>query len=103
MFGQMKKSFYLCRIAWLVPSGTAGDLTIEKDVFQRLSCWNINFAKVKTITDGATRRLRRVRCHGASLMGLPSVRHYNDIRTGVGLLALLILMVEAMRRPMFPG
>lgn len=31
---------------------------VERDVLRRLSCWNINFAKVTTITDGATKRLR---------------------------------------------
>ena len=53
-------SSYLCRIAWSAPTGKAC-VHSERDVIQRLSCWNINFAKVTTITDGATERLRSKR------------------------------------------
>lgn len=71
----MEKSSYLCRIVRHAPSEATDDLTIEEDVFRRLSCWNINFAKVSNHNGRSnTKRLRRVRRHDAPLMGLPSVR-----------------------------
>lgn len=49
---------------------------VERDVFQRLSCWNINFAKVTTITDGATKRLRcKHDVLATTPVAQPSVRH----------------------------
>jgi hypothetical protein len=61
----MKKTFgyhsvfsYLCRIVWFAPNGASDDSLYEKDVFKRLTCWNRNFAKVKTMTGRATKRLR---------------------------------------------
>jgi hypothetical protein len=42
------------------PSGMACE-HIEKDVNWRLSCRNINFAKVTTVTDRAMKRLRSKR------------------------------------------
>ena len=77
---------------------------VERDVLPRLSRWNINFAKVTTITDGATKRLRcKHDVLATTPVALPSVRHSLYIPAGVGIPSLLILMVEAMRRPMFPG
>ena len=49
---------YLCRIVWFAPWGITDDSLYEKDVFRRLTCWNRNFAKVKTITGRATKRSR---------------------------------------------
>ena len=58
MFGRYLFFSYLCRIVWPAPCGAVGELTCEKDVFRRLTCWNRNFAKVKTITGRAMKRLR---------------------------------------------
>jgi len=58
MFGRKNLFLYLCRIVWLAPDGAADDSLYEKDVFKRLTCWNRNFAKVKTIAGRATKRLR---------------------------------------------
>lgn len=58
MFGIKKNLLYLCRIVWFAPYGAADVSLYEKDVFQRLTCWNRNFAKVNTVTGRATKRLR---------------------------------------------
>ena len=58
MFGRNKLFSYLCRIVLFAPDGAADDSLYEKDVFKRLTCWNRNFAKVKTIAGRATKRLR---------------------------------------------
>lgn len=58
MFGRKKVFPYLCRIVWIAPHGAADDSLYEKDVFRRLTCWNRNFAKVKTMTGRATKRPR---------------------------------------------
>ena len=50
MFGRYLFFSYLCRIVWPAPCGAVGELTCEKDVFRRLTCWNRNFAKFVAIT-----------------------------------------------------
>lgn len=84
-FGQFKKILYLCRIDWKSRRGATAVYIDKKDVIKRLSCWNINFAKVKTITDGATKRLRGTSCCRANIGVFPPMRLLRYLRAGVGI------------------
>jgi len=84
MFGQYRKSSYLCCIGWKPLCGPKATHTDVKDVFKRLSCWNINFAKVTTITDRATKRLRGASSRRAGIGGIPPMRLFRYFRAGVG-------------------
>ena len=85
IFGQYKNSSYLCRIGWKPLCGPTAAHTDEKDVIKRLSCWNINFEKVKTITDRATKRLRGTLSRRAGTGGIPPVRLFRYFRADVGI------------------
>lgn len=56
-FARSNNYSYLCRIAWPVHREWRAYILI-KDVYWRLSCRNINFAKATTVTDRAMKRLR---------------------------------------------
>lgn len=60
------KTSYLCHTAWDSLHRAPGGHIYDKDVFRRLSCRDVNFAKVKTMTGRATKRLRGTSCRAVA-------------------------------------